>query len=52
MFEYNMSSTMAKALLKERKDREKKMPPQEYLVQVVNEQFGLMYPVIKVSTTL
>lgn len=39
---YSMSAGMAKALLEERKGvEEKKMRPQEYLCQVVNEQFGL-----------
>ena len=53
MFEYNMSLTMAKEYLKARKGAEEKnMPPQEYLVKLVNEQFGLMHPVTKVFTTL
>lgn len=39
---YSMSALMAKELLDQRKGvEEKKMRPQEYLCQVVNEQFGL-----------
>jgi hypothetical protein len=52
MFEYNMSKEMAIALLNERKASEKKMEPHDYLVKVVNEQFGLRLPVTKVYTTL
>ena len=52
MFEYNMSKEMAEELLKLRKNSEKKMEPQAYLVKVVNEQFGLRLPVTKVFTTL
>ena len=52
MFEYNMSAEMAAALLKARKDEEKKMRPQDYLVKYVNEQLGLRLPVTKVYTTL
>ena len=52
MFEYNMSKLMAKELLNARKGEEKKLDPQKYLVQVVNEGFGLLYPVTKVSVNL
>lgn len=52
MFEYNMSEQMARELLRSRKGAEKNMPPQEYLVKVVNEQFNLRLPVTKVFTTL
>ena len=52
MFEYNMSKEMATELLNNRKGDEKKMSNQEYLVKVVNEQFRLRLPVIKVFTTL
>lgn len=52
MFEYNMSEVMARELLKARKGSEKKLDPQKYLVQYVNEQFCLQLPVTKVFTTL
>ena len=52
MFEYNMSKEMAMELLKSRKGDEKKKDNQEYLVNVVNEQFGLRLPVTKVFTSL
>lgn len=52
MFEYNMSLEMAKDLLKVRKGTERNMDPQKYLVKVVNEDFGLLYPVDVVHTTL
>ena len=44
--EYKMPKAMADAILKERTD--KKMRPQEYLVNYVNEQFGLLYNCSKV----
>ena len=52
MFEYNMSKEMAMELLKNRKGDEKKKDNQEYLINVVNEQFGLRLPVTKVFTSL
>lgn len=52
MFEYNMSQELANEILKNRKGDSKKMNPQEYLINYVNEQFGLMLPVTKVSTSL
>lgn len=52
MFEYNMSKEMATELLKARKGTDKNMNPQDYLVKIVNEQFGLRLPVTKVFTTL
>jgi hypothetical protein len=48
MFEYTMSKTMADELLKARKGESRKMQPQEYLCKYVNEQFGLLYPVVGV----
>ena len=50
--EYKMPEQMARELLKNRKGDEKKKNDQEYLVQIVNEQFGLRLPVTKVFTTL
>jgi hypothetical protein len=47
-----MSKEMAAELLKNRKGTDKNMNPQDYLVKVVNEQFGLRLPVTKVFTTL
>ena len=52
MFEYNMSPEMATELLKLKKGTEKNMDNQEYLIKIVNEQFGLRLPVTKVFTTL
>lgn len=52
MFEYNMTKEMAMELLKNRKGDEKKKDNQEYLVKVVNEQFGLRLPVTNVFITL
>ena len=52
MFEYKITKEMAAELLKNRKGDEKKKDNQEYLVKVVNEQFGLRLPVTRVITTL
>ena len=48
MFEYKMSVEMAEAVLKERKGEDKKSRGQDYLVKYVNEQFGLLLPVVRV----
>ena len=40
-FEYKMSKEMANAYLNARKGEEKKKHPQEYLCQVVNNEFGI-----------
>lgn len=45
---YTMSEGVAKDLLAQRKGDEKKMRPQEYLCQVVNEQFGVKGHCVKV----
>ena len=45
-----MSEVMAKELVKSRKGDDKKLKPQEYLIKYVNEQFGLRYPCVKVTT--
>lgn len=52
MFEYKITKEMAMELLKNRKADEKKMDTQDYLVKVINEQFGLRLPVTRVITTL
>lgn len=39
--EYEMSKEMAKQILATRKGAEQNMPPQKFLCQVVNEEFGL-----------
>lgn len=39
--EYEMTKTMAKELLNERKGADRNMHPQQYLQKVVNETFGL-----------
>lgn len=48
--EYQMPQAMADELLKERKGQEKNMRPQEYLVKFVNEQCGLLYNCVRVTT--
>ena len=40
-FEYKMSKEMANVYLNTRKGEEKKKHPQEYLCQVVNNEFGI-----------
>ena len=40
-FEYKMSKEMANAYLNARKGEEKKKHPQEYLCQIVNDNFGI-----------
>ena len=52
MIEYNMSAEMATEILKARKNEEKKLKPQEYLIKYVQEQFGLKGIVVKVSANL
>lgn len=46
--EYKMEKAMADALLKARKGEDKKKHPQEYLCDVVNEQFGVKGNCVKV----
>jgi hypothetical protein len=48
--EYQMPQAMATELLKERKGQEKNMRPQDYLVKYVNEQCGLLYNCVRVTT--
>lgn len=48
-FEYVMSKEMAKELLDNRHGEEKKMRPHDYLVKVVNEQFGICGTCVRVS---
>jgi hypothetical protein len=40
-FEFKMTKEMAKSYLKMRKGDDKKKTPQEYLCQVVNNEFGI-----------
>ena len=40
-FEYKMTKEMANAYLNTRKGEEKKKHPQEYLCQIVNNEFGI-----------
>ena len=40
-FEYVMSKELAQELLDNRHGEEKKMRPHDYLVKVVNEQYGI-----------
>ena len=40
--EYEMSKEMAKQLLNARKGNERNIPAQQYLCQIVNEEFGVL----------
>ena len=48
--EYQMPAQMAKEILNARKGMEKNMRPQEFLVKYVNEECGLLYNCVKVTT--
>lgn len=48
--EYQMPEKMADELLKLRKGMEKNMRPQDFLVKYVNEECGLLYNCVKVTT--
>ena len=47
-FEYKMSNTMIKMLLKQRKDKDKKGSNQEYLCKYVNDTCGIIGTCVKV----
>ena len=47
--EYEMSKLMAKEILATRKGGERNIPPQKFLCQVVNDEFGLKGNCIKVN---
>lgn len=47
-FEYKMNKDMANAYLNARKGEDKKKRPQEYLCQIVNDNFGIKGTCIKV----
>ena len=49
-FEYEMSKEMAKQILATRKGAEQNMPPQEFLIQVVNDEFGIRGHCVRVIT--
>ena len=48
--EYIMPQAFATQLLKERKGQDKNMNPQQYLVKYVNEECGLLYKCVSVTT--
>jgi hypothetical protein len=48
--EYKMPIAMANAYLASRKDSEKKRNPQDFLVDIVNKDFGLKGHCVKVIT--
>ena len=48
--EYQMPQKFADELLKARKGQEKNMRPQDFLVQYVNDECGLLYNGVKVTT--
>ena len=47
-YEYKMTKEMANAYLSSRKGDDKKKHPQEYLCQVVNDEFGVKGKCVKV----
>ena len=47
--EYEMNSQLAKSILDTRKGTERNMPPQQFLCQIVNEEFGIKGNCIKVN---
>lgn len=47
--EYQMPKSFADAILKQRKPGEKNIRPQDYLVQLVNNEFGLKNHCVKVT---
>ena len=47
--EYLMPAAVAEDYLKTRKGEDKKLQPQDYLIKVVNEEYGLMYNCTKVT---
>lgn len=48
-YEYVMSKDMAQNLLNYRGELDRNMPPHDYLVMIVNEQFGIQGTCVKVS---
>ena len=48
--EYEMTKEMAKQILATRKGAEQNMPPQKFLCQVVNEEFGIKGNCVRVLT--
>jgi hypothetical protein len=49
--EYQMCAVMAHEILKARKGADKNMKPQDYLVNWVNTNCGLLYKCVKVTLT-
>lgn len=47
-FEYIMSTEMAKGILKDRQDDDKRVPNQKFLCDYVNRECGLMGVCVKV----
>lgn len=47
---YQMPEKMAKEYLANRKGQDAKMNPNDYLIKVVNEQYGLLYNCVRVET--
>ena len=46
--EYKMPKALANEYLKTRKGDDRNLPPQKYLVQIVNEEFGLKENCVRV----
>ena len=49
--EYEMTKEMAKQILATRKGTDQNIPPQKFLCQVVNEEFGIKGNCVRVITT-
>jgi len=49
-FEYKMSTRLYDEYLKSRKGEDKKLPPQEFLCKVVNQEYGIKGTCVKVLT--
>lgn len=47
--EYHMTKTMFNTLLKSRKESEKNMNPYEFVMKIINEQFGIKGEVTHIS---
>lgn len=45
---YEMPEKLAKVILADRKGEGKNMPPKDYLVKYVNEQYGLLHECVEV----
>ena len=49
-FEYKMTARLCDEYLKSRKGEDKRLPPQEFLCKVVNQEYGIKGTCVKVLT--